>query len=268
MANIKYADPSYTDTNATDDDRVMLRTGSGADARAPLVQPKGYIDGLKMVYVSGTQIQVTAGAAYVPGPKRIAELAAATTLTPSLAASTWYHLFLTVSGATVGVEAVTTAPGSPYSGTARAKTGDTSRRYIGSFRTNASSQIMRFTHCLSSGDIRWGEVPGNAPLRILASGAATTSTDVSASASSPLTTSSVFLRAVNTVSAGGPIAYIGSPVDGTAVAPGTNYTISVEAGKEFYTYMPLVSQNVKYIMSTTPASGGLFLDVLGFQYDR
>lgn len=230
--------------------------------------PAGYIDGLKMEYVAAGQMRFTSGSAYIPSLGRVLALPSALTKTLTLAANTWYHNFLYSNAGTTDVETVTTLPDTPYSGTARAKTGDTSRRYIGSFRTNASSQIMRFTHCLSSGDIRWGEVPGNAPLRILASGTATTSTDVSASASSPITASSVFLRAVSTVSAGGPIAFIGSPVDGTAVAPGSNYTISVEAGKEFYTYMPLVSQNVKYIMSTTPASGGLFLDVLGFQYDR
>lgn len=265
MANIKYADPSYTDTDATDDDRVMLRTGAGGDARAKIVQPKGYIDGLRMVWVSGTQIQVSAGAAYVPGPKRIAELAAATTLTPSLAASTWYHLYLTVSGATVGVEAVTTAPAAPYNGTARAKTGDASRRYIGSFRTNASSQIMRFTHAPASGDFRWGENPSAAPLRILTAGAATVSTDVSTSGCSPLTASAIFTRVINTGSNG--IVFIGSPVDGTPVS-NTNYTVSLEVTKELYTFIPVVNQTVKYIFNSSPTTGGAFLDVLGFQYDR
>lgn len=187
MANIKYADPSYTDTNATDDDRVMLRTGAGGDARAPLVQPKGYIDGLKMTWVSGTQIQVSAGAAYVPGPKRIAELAAATTLTPSLAVSTWYYVYLTVSGATVGVEAVTTAPAAPYTGTARTKTGDSSRRYLGAFKTDASGAIIGFDNL--AGGLLFYRIPsasfGN--FQILAGGAATTPTDLDCSAYIPAT---------------------------------------------------------------------------------
>src|SRR6185503_5347718 len=144
MANIKYADPTYTAITPTDDDYVMFRTGAGTDGRAPLVQPKGYIDGLKMEWISGTQIRVTTGAAYVPGPKRIAELATAVTLTPSLSANTWYHLYLTVSGATVGVESVTTAPAAPYMGMARSKTGDTSRRYLGSYLTKADSSIANF----------------------------------------------------------------------------------------------------------------------------
>ncbi|NGM56476.1 hypothetical protein G5C63_19410 [Stenotrophomonas pavanii] len=197
MANIKYADPSYTLINPTDDDQVMFRTGAGADGRAPLVQPKGYIDGLKMVYVSGTQVQVTAGAAYVPGPKRIAELSSAVTLTPSLAASTWYHVFLTVSGATVGVEAVTTAPAAPYSGTARTKTGDTSRRYIGSFRTDASGVIYKFkqsgnqiVYLVSTELTPFAVFSGTVPV-------SPATTSVSASAIVPLTSTSALMMNLN-----------------------------------------------------------------------
>ena len=70
MANIKYADLlSYLLIAPTDDDMVMFRKGDGTDGRAPLVQPKGYIDGLGLEWVSGTQIRISAGAAYVPGAK-------------------------------------------------------------------------------------------------------------------------------------------------------------------------------------------------------
>ncbi|MGH8044338.1 MAG: hypothetical protein ACREOX_06985 [Stenotrophomonas sp.] len=265
MANIKYADPTYTDIPPTDDDKVMFRTGAGGDARGSIVQPKGYIDGLKLEWVSGTQVRVTPGAAYVPGPKRIAELASAVTLTPTLAANTWYHSYLTVSVSTVGVEAVTAAPAAPYTGTARTKTGDTSRRYIGSFRTNASSQIMRFTHTPVSGDFRWGELPSAAPLRILTAGSATVSTDVSTAGCAPITVAAIFTRVIQNGATG--IVYIGSPVDGTAVSI-SNYTVSLEATKELYTFLPVINQTVKYIFNSAPASSGAFLDVLGFQYER
>jgi len=265
MANIKYADTSIPLIAPTDDDQVMFKTGAGGDGRAPLVQPKGYIDGLKMEWVSATQVRFSPGAAYVPGPKRIAELASAVVLTPSLAASTWYHGYLTVAGGVVSAEASTTAPAPPYTGTARAKTGDNTRRYIGSFRTNASSQIMRFSHAPSSGDFRWGELPSAAPLRILTAGNATSSTDVSTAGCAPSTANSIFTRVIQNGSTG--IVYIGSPVDGTAVST-SNYTVSLEATKELYTFLPVVNQTVKYIFNTTPASSGVFLDVLGFQYDR
>lgn len=187
MANIKYADPTYTSVNPTDDDYVMLRTGGGTDGRSPLVQPKGYIDGLKIDYLSSTQVRVTAGAAYVPGPKRIAELASATTLTPSLSASTWYYVYLTVSGGTVGVEAVSTAPAAPYTGTARAKTGDTSRRYLGAFKTDSSSAIIGFDNL--PGNLLFYRIPaasfGN--FQILNGGSSTTPVDLDCSGYVPIT---------------------------------------------------------------------------------
>lgn len=266
MANIKYADPSYTDTNATDDDRVMLRTGAGADARAPLVQPKGYCDGLKMVYVSGTQIQVTAGAAYVPGPKRIAELAAATTLTPSLAASTWYHLFLTVSGATVGIEAVTTAPASPYSGTARTKAGDTSRRYIGSFRTMPSGAIAKFTHDLAAAAITYLEDLNAAPFAIVAGGTATTPTAASCAAVVPMTSKRAKFLANN--NATGQTVFM-SNTEAVNSLSTANWLSFITPAGSFYAEFPLdSSQAFNYLYSAAPSGGQAFIRAVGYVYER
>lgn len=227
--------------------------------------PAGYIDGFKMEWVSGTQIRFTSGSAYILSLGRALSMTSSVTKTPTLAANTWYHNYAYDNAGTPDVEVSTTVPAAPYSGTARTKTGDTSRRYIGSFRTNASSQIMRFSHAPSSGDFRWGELPSAAPLRILTAGNATSSTDVSTAGCAPLTANSIFTRVIQNGSTG--IVYIGSPVDGTAVST-SNYTVSLEATKELYTFLPVVNQTVKYIFNTTPASSGAFLDVLGFQYDR
>ncbi|WP_414609310.1 hypothetical protein, partial [Stenotrophomonas pavanii] len=92
--------------------------------------PAGYIDGLKMEWVSGTQIRFTSGSAYIPSLGRALALAAAVTKTPTLAANTWYHNYVYDNAGTADVEVSTTVPAAPYSGTARTKAGDTSRRYI------------------------------------------------------------------------------------------------------------------------------------------
>lgn len=184
----KLADPAvYPAIAPTDDDQLLFRTGAGGDGRAALVQPKGYIDGLRMTWISGTQIQISAGAAYVPGVKRIAELIAPVTLTPSLAANTWYHVYLTVAGVVVGAEAVTTVPAATYGGTARAKTGDTSRRYIGSFRTGSTSAILRFFHNPSANAIDYVADINDPSLYVLVNGSATTVTAVSMATAVPMT---------------------------------------------------------------------------------
>jgi hypothetical protein len=257
MANIKYADPSYTDIPPTDDDKVMFRTAAGGDARGSIVQPKGYIDGLKMVYVSGTQVQLTPGAAYVPGPKRIAELASAVTLTPSLAANTWYHSYLTVSGSTVGVEAVTTAPASPYSGTARAKTGDTSRRYIGSFRTDAAGAIYNFRQ--SGTDIYYLANIFPAPFQVLANGSASTATSVSCASVVPETARIAVLIATNSDPSVRADLWNSEGVMSMLFINGTNSNQARMALN--------ASQALIYAFASTP-SGVLNIRVSGYQYER
>ncbi|WP_313416083.1 hypothetical protein [Stenotrophomonas sp.] len=147
--------------------------------------PAGYIDGLKMEWVSGTQIRFTSGSAYIPSLGRALALAAAVTKSPSLAASTWYHAYLYSNGGTPDVEVTTTAPDTPYSGTARTKTGDTSRRYIGSFRTDAAGAIINFRQ--SGTEVFYLANIFPAPFQVLANGNASTATSVSCSAIVPET---------------------------------------------------------------------------------
>lgn len=263
----KYADPSYTDIAPTDDDKVMMRTSVGADARASIVQPKGYIDGLRMTWVSATQIQVSTGAAYVLGAKRIAELTNATTLTPSLAASTWYHVYLTVSGSTVGVEAVVTAPSANYYGCARTKSGDATRRYIGSFRTLTSSAIAKFDHEIGSGStISYLENINNPPFILLSAGSAVSPTSVSAAAVIPPTSKNAKLLANN--NATGQFVYLSNS---TALNPlSSNAWMSlISPSNSFYTYFPVDSaQEFNYMYNATPSGGQAFIRVAGYSYER
>lgn len=267
MANIKYADPTYTNIDATDDDKLMLRTAAGGDARCSLVQPKGYIDGCGLSYVSGTQIQVKTGAAYIPGPKRICELASAVTLTPSLSASTWYHVYLTLISGVVGAEAVTTAPAAAYIGTARAKTGDTTRRYLGSFRTDASSVIYNFKHVAASGAILYRNQQDQPPFRALATGAAVVETTVSLSAILPVTAVTGQLRLFNT-NASAASTYGTS--DDSSPGPPAFGIVAVPAGGNAFIPFPVDgSQAITYWNSAAPAGGqGAFVDVYGYTYER
>lgn len=265
MANVKYADPSYTDTNATDDDRVMLRTGSGADARAPLVQPKGYIDGLGMLWVSAAQIQIANGAAYIPGGKRIAELASAVNLTPALVANTWYHVYLTINGSTISAEAVQTAPAAPYAGVARTKTGDNTRRYLGSFRTNASAQIIRFEHSVATGYVAYIAHVNAAPLYVLSSGTATATTNVSCSGAVPVTSRLATVFADNSDNA----QFVRVGNSDLGALSGSNYMGYLIPNSLFVTAMQLdASQAFSYGYSAAPSVGNFNARVVGYFFPR
>jgi len=106
---------------------------------------KGYIEGLTIEYVSPNSIRVTAGAAYIPSLDRVLEMSSAITKSGlSLTASAWHRVYLHLNGSTPDIEIATTAPAAPYNGTARTKAGDSSRRYLGAFKTDSSGAIIGF----------------------------------------------------------------------------------------------------------------------------
>lgn len=222
---------------------------------------QGYIDGLQMQWVSGTAITVTSGAAFIPSLNKCLPVPNAIALTGLvLTASTFYHLYLYNNAGVPAVECVTTAPAAPYSGTARAKTGDTSRRYVGSMLTDASGNVYAFQHHGSR--VSYQTSVSAAPFRILSGGAATTQTIVSSSAVVPSTSFLAQLRVQNNgtgalnIGPGIPfsLAVTGGP--GTASPPGLPWFVDLATGSD--------QSIVYYVVS----GGQVYLDVLGYVYER
>ena len=265
----KLADPAvYPAIAPTDDDQLLFRTGAGGDGRAALVQPKGYIDGLRMEWVSATQVRVSTGSAYVPGAKRIAELVAPVTLTPSLAANSWYHIYLTVAGAVVGVEAVATAPAAPYFGTARAKTGDTSRRYVGSLRTDAGGVIAKFKHNPAANYIAYIAIRESS----LNGGTQAVTTPVSLSA--PLPVTATFAALIISLDATGAALFTGNSEMTDTVLSASNFLGYTESSTQVSVSRmdghPVdANQSITYRLSAAPSSGtGAYIRVMGYSYER
>ncbi|WP_323162768.1 hypothetical protein [Stenotrophomonas maltophilia] len=230
--------------------------------------PAGYIDGLKMEWVSGTQIRFTSGSAYIPSLGRALALAAAITKSPSLAASTWYHAYLYSNGGTPDVEVTITAPDTPYSGTARTKTGDTSRRYIGSFRTDPSGTIAKFKHNISNGYVAYLAIRDLS----LNAGAQITTTTVSLSATIPVT--SVAAALIISLDASGAALFTGNsemPVTALASNNFLGYTeSSTQVSVSRMDGHPVdSSQAISYRLSATPSAGtGAYIRVMGYSYER
>lgn len=104
----------------------------------PFTNP-GHISGLKVEYVSATQIRVTSGSCYFPATNRIISKSTNSTITPSgLVADQWYYVYAIDTAGSISFEVVTTQP-AIYYGIAKQKSGDSSRRYVGGFRTFVSS---------------------------------------------------------------------------------------------------------------------------------
>lgn len=215
----------------------------------------GYIDGLQMLWVSNTALTVGTGNAFIESLGDIQSVTSAIAKTSlSLSASTWYHVYLYLNSGTPDIEIVTTAP-VVYRGTARSKTGDTSRRYIGSVKTDASNNVIEFTQV--NNDIRYNVACTAAPFRILTAGAATSLTAVSAAAVVPVTSQLASLY-MNNVSATYAMAFaVNSSAEISVVNP-----LGAVLG-----VLPLNSaQDVYYRMYNASASA--YIDVLGYSYTR
>lgn len=236
--------------------KIAATGGGGA-------MPAGYIDGLRMVWVSGTALSVTSGAAYVEGAGGV--LAAPATIAKaglSLSASTWYHVYLFDNAGTPDVEIVTTAPAAPYNGVARSKVGDASRRYLGSIKTAASGGILKFAQ--DGTIVTYLENIVAAPLYIVAGGTSVVPAILDLSGAVPLTS-----RLANTFLQN----------SGTQAVrfsnPDANYTLSNTTCAAFALpgsalSMPLPTDSVQQVNykfhSTT--TGGLHVFISGYVYER
>lgn len=230
------------------------------DARAI---PPGYIDGLKMVWNSANSISTTSGACYINALGYALQFPNTLTLSGlSLTASTFYHLYGYSNAGTPAIELVTTAPASPYNGTARAKTGDTSRRYLGSVLTDASGNIYNF---LQSGNLFTYRVQFDiAPFRALSNGSAVSFTSVSFAAVAPITSRFLVGRCINTTpNAATRITTSDASGDPTAGCFGVG-----PATTAYASFFLDSSQTLQYLVNATPTSGGVYFDTSGYTYER
>lgn len=236
-------------------------------AQISVLVPRGYIDGLKMVRVSGTALTVTTGSAYIQSLGRAVDVATDIAKTGlSLTASVWYHVYLYLNAGVPDVEIVTTAPAASYSGTARSKTGDTSRRYVGSVKSDSGANLYNFQH---TGDyIAYRNGQNASPFRILANGTATAETTVSAAEVAPVTSTAAQVRLLNTASSG--TALTGTSEDSVSGGGGGGTGIgSVTVGQQAAMLHPLdASQTLTYWYQAAPTGTGLYIDVYGYQFGR
>lgn len=225
------------------------------------VAVSGEICGLQMVWNSGTSVTFTSGFAAIqslggllsfPSPITKAGL--------SLSASTWYHAYGYSNAGTPDVEIVTTAPAAAaFSGSARAKTGDTSRRYLGSLLTDASGNIYRFGQ---NGDEINYVVNTAAPFRVLSGGTAVTRTNVPLSAVIPVTANYVIANTINNTDQQ---AFIDIPEIGNSGAI-SRYTCLANQRTPIHAFV--LSRTLQYLYSVAPVGSGAFIDVWGYRYER
>ncbi|HDS1140079.1 TPA: hypothetical protein QDZ75_004155 [Stenotrophomonas maltophilia] len=221
----------------------------------------GYIDGMQMGYASGSSLSFSSGAMAIQSSGLILQFP--TTITKSgisLGANSWGHCYGFSNAGVPDVEVVSTAPSAPYIGTARSKTGDSTRRYIGSVRTDGSGAIIPFGHKVQGGEIKYrNSVAAN---QILNNGMASTATNVDASTRLPVTST---LIEVFAETGPGDVAFISNPdVNADPIA---GVLFFLRASQQIYGTLETSStQQLNYAL--TPAVSGLSIYCCGYTYAR
>ncbi|WP_203435646.1 hypothetical protein [Enterobacter roggenkampii] len=218
---------------------------------------KRFIRGLDLT-VSTTTVTVSAGAAVIPSTGAPLEVSVpVTAIIGTTTASTWYHVYLYSNNGTPAIEISTTVP-TPYAYPAHTKTGDTSRRYLGSFRVDASNGVRGVNTVDGRAFLQGSWYTVN---RVLAGGTATPRTAVDVSSLNPVTALTCLLSANNGATAG--VAAIGS----TNEASGD--MINVPINGKFTAEIPFRSYpNIFYQYLSAVSGGGLYLDIGGYTYAR
>jgi hypothetical protein len=244
----------------------LVQGGTNVRALAGALLPQHFIDGFKLVYVGPKALTVKGGAAFTPGPGRALFSPADIALTGlTLVASTWHHVYVYLNGAAPAAEVVTTGPAAAYSGTARAKTGDTSRRYLGSVLTDASGNLYAFS--MNDGVVSWKVSIAAAPFLVIGPGASVTVANVSCLSAVPVTATHAVLILANTSS------------NAADAAMGTS---DMAGGLSISTYMQYIGKGVQtthaapldgvqsfnYVMTAAPGGGGFWARVAGYVYER
>lgn len=242
--------------------QVPVWNGSGWAASSLLMS--GAILGGGLVWNSSTSVSVLPFAAHIESTGLF--LCSSSTLTLSslsLSSSTKYYIYAYSNSGTPAIELSTTAPASPYSGTACSKTGDTSRRYLGMVLTDGSGNVRPFIHSTTSGDYLW-RIPtsgGTTFTQVLTNGAATTATAVSCSGVVAPNTKTIKIRLTATT--------VSSWFSGGDDTPTTS-TAYVAVGAGFTYFMPGfplgASQDIKYI--NQGAGGSAQAIIYGFTLER
>lgn len=249
---------------ATTSQRALLKASVASGDPVALLKTdpvmETRIEGLRLSWVSATQISVSSGAAWIPSLGYVYNVPSTINLSPALSASAWFYVYLFDNAGTPALEANTTAPASAYKGLARTKNLDTSRRFLGAVRTDGSSNIYRFSHV--GEHIRYQTSAIASPFRVLSAGSATSATPISCAAVIPPFTQNGVLRFSNTITG---FAYVYNADLGTVSSTVNFYDVPVTTFIDSF-YGLSSAQAFSYLVSS--GSAQFYVDVLGYHLPR
>lgn len=253
------ADPSYSTATypatASTSGNVLTSDGTNwnSSPAAGGAIPTDYISGCYLVYNNTTSFTVGSGSAYSSNGAAVITVTGSFNVTPTIAASTVYYVYLT--SATTAT-ASTTAP-TNYQGTAWQD--GSGNRYIGSFLTDGSSHIISF---LRTGNIvRYRVNIRAAPFIILNAGTAVTSTSVPCSAILPVTARRIIVNTVTGLTVG-----VFGTSDGVTPTSVPSGDMTTNSGTGYYSLNLNTARAFLYCI--TGGTGTLTIYAAGYEEDR
>lgn len=223
---------------------------------------KGYIEGLNFTWVSGTQLSISPGAAYIPAlgrPLEVANTLNISIASGSLAADTFYYLYLYNNVGTPALELSSTIADPYNGGTARQKSGDPTRRFLFSVRSGPGGNILK---TVQNGDLlEYRNTTNASPYRIVAGNNSVTPYTVYLISIVPPIAKSALVSCHNaTAGTGGPTLWI------------TDYEFQymlvrgIDSSTRQLLRLPLV--NLSFVFFFAAAGGSANFDIVGYSAER
>jgi hypothetical protein len=235
-----------------------LRIFQAIAAKVLAMLSPGYLYGLEVIWESATSVSIGPGAAVLESGSFVTVPTKITLSGLSSSATTKYCIYLVNS---TTIEVSTTVPTTAWTGQARSKPGDSSRRYVGFFITDASGNIRKFTHSPLNGIYTYVYAPISV-FRVMANFGSMTITSADVSGVTPVGTRLVGLSISNTSTVD--TLYIGpdSSVDVTST-----YFLPVGSTARTAMYCPVVAGSL-YARYATYVNGAANLDLKAFELLR
>lgn len=231
------------------------------------------LSGLQMSVDSNRlTIRVGPGVAYLPNTSRLSTDTDLTVTLISPTASQWRHVYIFRGTTGPAIEAVTAAPAAPYQGTARLKTGDATRRYVGSIWVDSAGLLTPILHVHPgqySNRIFFLNPNGiaNTTVALILNGVFQTATTINANTLGIVPTTSRVIQVSVDNTATLPV-FLSNPDMGTVSA--TNHLRRFKSGMQGSADLPLsTDQRFSYVFGAGLIGLG-FVDVraIGYFYDR
>ncbi|MCD5994134.1 hypothetical protein KDX38_11105 [Pseudomonas sp. CDFA 602] len=213
-------------------------------------------------------VSVGTGMCYAPNTERML-LDNPLSVTVS-ASSSWQHFYLGNDYGILKLEYSSVTPAAPYQGTARSKSNDPTRRYLGSLYFGSTGTTMQFVHSQPGDRANRMDFtpPGGAAITqstLLNAATSTSAVNVNASNIVPVTCRIMYALIENSSPSD---AYLSTPDYGSVSA--TNYLLSIKGGQSGqYDVFLNGNQQLTYMLNSVLITvGGLTIRVRGYLFDR